>query len=324
MNEEYLPSVQRFRDMIGRDEKMAVVFEAMRTAARTDLTVLILGPDGIGQGSRGPHDPRAERAGAPDACRRSTARRCPTRCSNRRCSATSAGPSPAPPDRKAGRVELADGGTLFLDEIGDLPLLSQVKLLRVVEERRIERLGQRVVARGRLPLDLRHASAARSARARAALPRGSLLPHQRPHHPAALAARATRRHSGARRTLPRRLLHRSPSAARRESAVGERHRTSWCRTPGPATSASSRPRSHAPRSRRPDDTILADHVEFLHAPPRRRRSARGRARRSRRCATWSARTSSTCSTPSPGTRSAPPRSSTSAAKRSIARSPSSI
>ena len=34
MNEEYLPSVQRFRDMIGRDEKMAVVFEAMRTAAR--------------------------------------------------------------------------------------------------------------------------------------------------------------------------------------------------------------------------------------------------------------------------------------------------
>jgi DNA-binding NtrC family response regulator len=64
--------------------------------------------------------------------------------------------------RKAGRVELADSGTLFLDEIGDLPLLSQVKLLRVVEERRIERLGAetsrsvdfRLICATHQPLDL--------------------------------------------------------------------------------------------------------------------------------------------------------------------------
>jgi formate hydrogenlyase transcriptional activator len=44
-------------------------------------------------------------------------------------------------DRQIGRFELADRSTIFLDEIGDLPMDVQVKLLRVLEERQIERLG---------------------------------------------------------------------------------------------------------------------------------------------------------------------------------------
>jgi Nif-specific regulatory protein len=44
-------------------------------------------------------------------------------------------------ERKPGRFELADGGTIFLDEIGDLPVSTQVKLLRVLQEKEIERLG---------------------------------------------------------------------------------------------------------------------------------------------------------------------------------------
>jgi len=45
---------------------------------------------------------------------------------------------------KRGLLEMADGGTLFLDEIGDMPLLSQVKLLKVIESRRFKRLGSTV------------------------------------------------------------------------------------------------------------------------------------------------------------------------------------
>jgi transcriptional regulator with AAA-type ATPase domain len=42
--EDQAPSVQRFREMIGRDEKMLIVFEWIRTAAKSDISVLILGP----------------------------------------------------------------------------------------------------------------------------------------------------------------------------------------------------------------------------------------------------------------------------------------
>ena len=52
---------------------------------------------------------------------------------------------------KKGYVEQADGGTLFLDEIGDLPLGMQVKLLRVIQERRVQRVGSETS----MPVDIR-------------------------------------------------------------------------------------------------------------------------------------------------------------------------
>lgn len=52
---------------------------------------------------------------------------------------------------KAGKFEAADGGTIFLDEIGELPMHMQVKLLRVLQEKEIERVG----ATGSIPIDVR-------------------------------------------------------------------------------------------------------------------------------------------------------------------------
>ena len=138
--EDQSPSVQRFREMIGRDEKMLVVFEWIRTAAKSDISVLILGPTGSGKevvsrmihelSRRGTENFQAVNCAAlPDTLFESE------------IFGYEKGAFTGAHDRKPGRVELADRGTLFLDEIGDLSLVAQAKLLRVLEDRRFERLG---------------------------------------------------------------------------------------------------------------------------------------------------------------------------------------
>src|SRR5436309_7649035 len=138
--EDQSPAVQRFREMIGRDEKMLIVFEWIRTAAKSDISVLVLGPTGSGKElvARMIHD---------------LSRRAPAKFQAVNCAALpdtlfeseifgyEKGAFTGAHDRKPGRLELANDGTLFLDEIGDMSLIAQAKLLRVLEERRFERLG---------------------------------------------------------------------------------------------------------------------------------------------------------------------------------------
>lgn len=144
--EEQSPAVQRFREMIGRDEKMQVVFEWIRTAAKSDISVLVLGPTGSGKEvvARMIHE-LSRRAAA-----RVQAVNCaalPDSLFESELFGYEKGAFTGAHERKPGRLEQANGGTLFLDEIGDLSLLAQAKLLRVLEERRFERLGgQRAIA----------------------------------------------------------------------------------------------------------------------------------------------------------------------------------
>ena len=159
--EDQSPSVQRFREMIGRDEKMLIVFEWIRTAAKSDISVLILGPTGSGKevvarmihelSRRGKEKFQAVNCAAlPDTLFESE------------IFGYERGAFTGAYDRKPGRLELADNGTLFLDEIGDLSLVAQAKLLRVLEERRFERLGGqksihvdfRLISATNRPLDL--------------------------------------------------------------------------------------------------------------------------------------------------------------------------
>jgi Nif-specific regulatory protein len=138
--EDQAPSVQRFREMIGRDEKMLIVFEWIRTAAKSDISVLILGPTGSGKevvarmihelSRRGRENFQAVNCAAlPDTLFESE------------IFGYEKGAFTGAAARKQGRFERADGGTLLLDEIGEVNLAVQVKLLRVVQEREFERLG---------------------------------------------------------------------------------------------------------------------------------------------------------------------------------------
>jgi DNA-binding NtrC family response regulator len=159
--EDQSPSVQRFREMIGRDEKMLVVFEWIRTAAKSDISVLILGPTGSGKElvARMIHE----------LSRRSRARFQAVNCAalpdtlfESEIFGYEKGAFTGAHDRKPGRLEMANEGTLFLDEIGDLSIVAQAKLLRVLEDRRFERLGAnrsihvdfRLISATNRPLDL--------------------------------------------------------------------------------------------------------------------------------------------------------------------------
>ncbi len=133
-------SVQRFREMIGRDEKMLIVFEWIRTAAKSDISVLILGPTGSGKEvvARMIHE-LSRRADAKFQAVNTAA--LPDTLFESEIFGYEKGAFTGAHDRKPGRLELANEGTLFLDEIGDMSLIAQAKLLRVLEERRFERLG---------------------------------------------------------------------------------------------------------------------------------------------------------------------------------------
>ncbi len=160
-NEDRAPSVQRFREMIGRDEKMLVVFEWIRTAAKADIAVLITGPTGSGKEvvARMIHELSARNAGRFQALNCAAL---PDTLFESEIFGYEKGAFTGAHDRKPGRLELAHHGTLFLDEIGDLALIGQAKLLRVLEERRFERLGGnqsvevdfRLISATNRPLDL--------------------------------------------------------------------------------------------------------------------------------------------------------------------------
>ena len=139
-SEDRSPAVRRFREMIGKDEKMVVIFEWIRTAAKSDISVLMLGPTGSGKEVVARMIHELSRRGS----ERFQAVNCaalPDTLFESELFGYEKGAFTDAHERKPGRIELAHNGTLFLDEIGDLSIVAQAKLLRVLEDRRVERLG---------------------------------------------------------------------------------------------------------------------------------------------------------------------------------------
>ena len=120
-------------------------------------------------------------------------------------------------DARPGKFELASGGTMFLDEIGDTPLAIQAKLLRVLQEREIERVGGARAHAGRRACPVRDPPEPRGAHPAGPFPRGPLLPPPRRRDRDAGAAREARGHPAPRGPFPR--------AHRRARRAGGRSRS---------------------------------------------------------------------------------------------------
>jgi transcriptional regulator with GAF, ATPase, and Fis domain len=126
--------------IVGESEAMRRVLEQVKHVAATDSTVLLLGETGTGKEVIAAHvhalSARRERAMVRVNCSAIPATLLESELFGREKGAYTGAMA-----SQAGRFELAHQSTIFLDEIGDLPADTQVKLLRVLEERQFERLG---------------------------------------------------------------------------------------------------------------------------------------------------------------------------------------
>ena len=137
---EQLDTKYGLKQIIGASASMQEVFETIKQAAPSRATVLIQGESGTGKElvARAIHQlsPRVNGPFVPVHCAALSHNLLESELFGHEKGAFT-GAS----ERRRGRFELADGGTLFLDEIGEIDASIQVKILRVLEERRFERVG---------------------------------------------------------------------------------------------------------------------------------------------------------------------------------------
>jgi DNA-binding NtrC family response regulator len=127
-------------NVVARSPKMQEVLATVERVAPTNSTVLLGGESGVGKDliARAIHE-KSRRASGPFLKINSTA--IPENLLESELFGYEKGAFTGAGASKPGKFELADKGTLFLDEIGDVPPATQVKLLRVLQEREFERLG---------------------------------------------------------------------------------------------------------------------------------------------------------------------------------------
>jgi formate hydrogenlyase transcriptional activator len=143
---EGIESIPRYPEIIGRSLELKETLRLITKVAPTDSTVLILGETGTGKEliARAIHN-NSLRKSKPMIKVNCAA--LPANLIESELFGHERGSFTGAFERKIGKFEQADNGTVFLDEIGELPLDMQVKLLRVLQEREIERIGGKITTR---------------------------------------------------------------------------------------------------------------------------------------------------------------------------------
>ena len=132
-----------FNGIVGKSAGMQVVFDLGKRVARSSSSVLVLGESGTGKEVIA----KAIHQGSPRAAQPFVAINCsaiPEALLESELFGHAKGSFTGAADKRIGLFEEANGGTLFLDEIADLNLPLQAKLLRVLQERKIKRIGENV------------------------------------------------------------------------------------------------------------------------------------------------------------------------------------
>jgi transcriptional regulator with GAF, ATPase, and Fis domain len=137
---EEVKTKYNYEEIIGTSPLLRQVFRAVSRVAAADTTVLIEGETGTGKElvARAIHDqsPRRERPLIKVNCAA-----LPANLIESELFGHEKGAFTGALDRRTGKFEMANHGTIFLDEIGELPLELQAKLLRVLQEKEVERIG---------------------------------------------------------------------------------------------------------------------------------------------------------------------------------------
>src|SRR5262249_12896051 len=136
---EQLQERHSFQNILSKNRRMHEIFELISHVAPTPATVLLEGETGTGkdQVARAIHKV-SQRSGTLVAV---SCAALPETLLESELFGHEKGAFTGAAGQRKGRFELANGGTLFLDEIGDIPSPMQAKLLRVIQERRFERVG---------------------------------------------------------------------------------------------------------------------------------------------------------------------------------------
>ena len=137
---EQLQNRYSFQNILSKNPRMHAVFELISNVAQTNSTVLIQGETGTGKElvARAIHQSSLVKDGPMVAVNCAAL---PKDLLESELFGHEKGAFTSAVSQRRGRFELASGGTIFLDEVGDIPAPMQAKLLRVLQERRIERVG---------------------------------------------------------------------------------------------------------------------------------------------------------------------------------------
>ena len=217
---------RRYRDialpetLIGRSAAMIEVYKEIGRVARTEMTVLLMGESGTGKElvARAIHA-NSTRSRGPFITVNMAA--IPKDLIESELYGHEKGSFTGAVERRPGKFELASGGTLFLDEIGEMPIELQAKLLRVLQEREVDRVGGSRPAAGGRAHRRRDERRPRALGRGGPLPARPLLPARGGAHPPAAAPRARGRRHPPRPPLRREVRRAAQGPAARARADAE-------------------------------------------------------------------------------------------------------